>query len=404
MVFKTFTKAFAFLAASQAVSAHSWVEALHRIDSSGAFSEDVGYPIGFANRTLPDFTDDKAENKILKTDGNPAICKPKANAYTGDITRLSAAPGDNVALLYQENGHVTQPYLTKRPYRGGNVYVYGTLQHEDSDGINDVLNSWTADGKGGNGKGKLLATHFFDDGQCYQDNEANPIWKERNAKHGVPQLWCQTDMQLPQDLPSTGIYTLMWVWDWPMVVSDTDNVTEIYTSCAEIELGPAKPDTGVKVKFSKELPADQAAISSQLAMLIEATGLGVGTNKPAAPTNQPAEPSAAPSAAPSQDSSTATDAPASSTTAKEEGNDGVKTVTVTADPSTTTKFQTVTVGGGNGVGNAKQSETAAPEATASSVTSAQPTQPTSLVPVTSISHFMKARATGQARREAGFQG
>ncbi|KAI1082037.1 hypothetical protein F5B20DRAFT_45754 [Whalleya microplaca] len=397
MVFKTVTQAIALLAASQAVNAHSWVESVRRIDSSGAFTPDLGYPIGYEART-PSFSDDVAQTKMLKADldRNAALCKPKANAYTGNITRLSAAPGDNVALLYQENGHVTQPYLTKRPYRGGNVYVYGTLQHEDSDGINDVLNSWTADGKGGNGKGKLLATHFFDDGQCYQDNEANPIWKERNAQHGVKALWCQSDFQLPQDLPTTGTYTIMWVWDWPLVVTDTENTPEVYTSCAEIQLGPAKSDTGSQVKFAKNIPADQAAISSQLAMLIEATSLGVGTNKPAAPTNQPAADQSSEPSATSAQATTATSAPASSTAAQGGGNGSIKTVTVTASPTTVTNFQTITVAAGDG--NAAQSGTPA-----TSDASAPPSQPTSMVPVTTVSHFLRARSTGQARREAGFQ-
>ncbi|OTB05059.1 hypothetical protein M426DRAFT_43587, partial [Hypoxylon sp. CI-4A] len=246
--------------------AHSWVETLRKIDSTGAFTGPVGYPIGYHNRTALGFNDDMAQNKILDTTTNPVVCKPKANAYA-TLDRLSAAPGDYVAMLYQENGHVTQPNITPRPYRDGIVNIYGSLHHEDSDGINDVLNSWTADGKGGNGKGQLLATHYYDDGQCYQNagqNFAIPIYAARYKEHGLDELYCQSDFKLPDDLPESGTYTVMWVWDWPLIVSDTQNSTEIYTSCAEIELGPAKSAQNEKVMFNKANKVNNAGIASQL--------------------------------------------------------------------------------------------------------------------------------------------
>ncbi|RYP38296.1 hypothetical protein DL768_010801 [Monosporascus sp. mg162] len=180
------TTTLALLAGLQAAHAHSWVESLKRIGPNGAFSQDTGYPIGFIERGAPGFSDDSQLNRILDTNSNPPICKPSAGAYQG-YDRLAAAPGDFIAMLYEENGHVTDPTLTPRPYRGGNVYVYGTLQHEDATGINDVLNAWTADGKGGDGKGKLLAAHFYDDGVCYQNRGGPaavtnlPVYTERPA-------------------------------------------------------------------------------------------------------------------------------------------------------------------------------------------------------------------------------
>ncbi|KAI8961957.1 hypothetical protein F5Y11DRAFT_208761 [Daldinia sp. FL1419] len=389
------------LAASSAVNAHSWVEQVRKIDSTGAFTGPVGYPYAYMNRSALGFNDDQVQNKILDTKSNPAVCKPKAGAYD-HLSRLTAAPGDYVALIYQENGHVTQPNLTPRPYRDGLVSVYGTLHHEDSDGINDVLGAWTADGKGGNGKGKLLGTHFYDDGQCYQNaghNFAIPIYAQRYKEHGLEELYCQTDFKLPDDLPHQGTYTVMWVWDWPLITSDTTNVTEIYTSCAEIQLEAPKGNEDEHVKFSGKNPINNAAIKSQLKVQFEATGLGVGTHPPAAPTETPAD-----KGTPTSEDT----APSETTTKKHHHHDGVKTVTVTAPAVTTTKWQTVTVGSGSGSGNTPNTNrresyaTSQPFPTQNATTSAHQAAPTSIVPVTSVSKFMKARATGHMRRSSSF--
>ncbi|KAI1119233.1 hypothetical protein F5Y14DRAFT_126942 [Nemania sp. NC0429] len=386
------------LAAVPTVNAHTWVEYLYRISSTGAFTGEPGYPIGYMPRAQG-VSDDQHQNKILDTSTNPPICKPLSSSDATKYPPLQAAAGDYIALQYQENGHVTQPELTLRPYRGGNVYVYGTKQHQDSDGINDVLNAWTVDGKGGNGKGKLLATHYFDDGQCFQDAPGNPIAQERKAKYGVDQLSCQTDIQLPTDLPSEGTYTLMWVWDWPRIISDTQNVTEIYTTCAQINLsGSTKSESvgGNSIKFSDDHAIQSAAISSQVHNLVEATALGVGTNSPPAPTGL--------------DEATSSSAPTTTSRGNDNdhGNGQHKTVTVTAEPATITEYHTITAGRGNfGNGDATSTQpstftttTAAP----SKKTETSPTIPfpTSFIPVTSVHGFLKVRAarvTGHARRD-----
>ncbi|KAI1401438.1 hypothetical protein F4819DRAFT_486583 [Hypoxylon fuscum] len=414
MTVKNILKGLVVLGALNAVSAHSWVEQVRKIDSTGAFTGPVGYPIGFKNRTA-DFSDLDVQNKILDTKPNPAVCKPKANAYAS-LNRLTASAGDSVALIYQENGHVTQPFLTPRPYRDGLVSVYGTLQHEDSDGINDVLNSWTADGKGGNGKGQLLATHYYDDGQCYQNagkDFAIKVYADRYKEFGLDELFCQTDFKLPDNLPETGTYTVMWVWDWPLIVSDTMNTTEIYTSCAEIQLGPKTDQSTQAIKFNKNNPINSAAISSQLETQFEATGLGIGTNPPASATGMPSEDPTTP------DTPSASSASASVSEPKK-GHGGIKTVTVTADAATTTHWVTVTVPAGNAQqtgassvvstsaqasstqassAQASSSVQASSSAQASSTASAQPAAPVANLPVTTISKFMRARATGQARRD-----
>ncbi|KAI2638507.1 hypothetical protein GGS21DRAFT_443827 [Xylaria nigripes] len=390
------------LAGAPTTNAHSWVEFLYRISATGAFTGDAGYPIGYVPRDSG-VSDDVHQNKILDTSTNPPICKPLSSSDIATYPPLRAAPGDYIAMQYQENGHVTQPDLTPRPYRSGNVYVYGTLEHQDSDGINDVLNAWTIDGKGGNQKGKLLATHYFDDNQCFQNAPGIPLSTERQQKFGVNELFCQTDLQLPSDLPTKGTYTLMWVWDWPLIVTDTQNVTEIYTTCAQIDLeDPSSPDlagaaTSVAVAANNNIQS--AAISSQLRYLVEATTLGVGTSSPPAvtglpdSTSQPAPVQPITATSPVQTS----DAPATTTSSAQTiEDDGIKTVTVTAEPHTVTQIQTVVVSGGGDQPSAVM-PTEQP-----SVTMPASSFPTSFVPVTSVHGFLKARGarvTGQARRE-----
>ncbi|ORY54807.1 uncharacterized protein BCR38DRAFT_317349, partial [Pseudomassariella vexata] len=232
------------IAAAQYANAHSWVEALYRISNTGMFVGDMGYPMGWVNRTAlgQAFSDDMVLNKILDLKSDPVVCRQFAQGdYSGQAQPLKAAPGDSIAMLYAENGHVTDPELVPgRPYRGGNVYVYGTLKQKPDNKLNDILNVWNAAGTGGNKKGKLLATHFYDDGQCYQDRGAEgpkyPIFVERKNKYGLPELLCQSDVRLPEDLPTTGKYHLFWIWNWPLNNGLAGNTTEIYTSCAEIQL------------------------------------------------------------------------------------------------------------------------------------------------------------------------
>ncbi|KAI0187819.1 hypothetical protein EV127DRAFT_138540 [Xylaria flabelliformis] len=411
--------AISLLAAAPTVNAHTWVEYLYHINSNGAFTGDPGYPIGYLARAQG-VSDDAHQTKILDTSTNPALCKPLSSSDATKYPPLQASAGDYIALQYQENGHVTQPDLTPRPYRGGNVYVYGTSQHQDSDGINDVLNAWTADGKGGNGKGKLLATHYFDDGQCFQDNPAAAIAQQRKAKYGVDQLSCQTDIQLPTDLPSEGTYTLMWVWDWPRIISDTQNVTEIYTTCAQINLQGsvkgASANTHAGIKFSNNNNIASAAISSQVGQLIEATALGIGTSSPPAPTGL--------------GEATSSSDPATSTT-EGKHHSHVKTVTVTAAPETVTQFFTLTKTAGKDDEDPTPTQTSTSETATVTVTTVPTTTvtssviqssviqssvvpssvvsssvvpfPTSFVPVTSVHGFLKVRAarvTGHARRDS----
>ncbi|KAH8747639.1 hypothetical protein F5883DRAFT_609257 [Diaporthe sp. PMI_573] len=229
--------------------AHSWVERLLRIARNGTMIGPEGYIRVFSPRTP---TLNQADNfNLIPPNGRPdakvihpddLICKSMQTIanYSGQYTMLSAAPGDLVALQYQENGHVTLP-LTSKPENRGTIYVYGTEKPSNTDTALGIHNTWTHDGQGGDKRGRLSATRDFDDGQCYQIN-SGPISHARQSEFSKnaedPQgadIWCQADIQLPGNI-SGGIYTLYWVWDLP-TLSNTANgeryvtIPEIYTSC-----------------------------------------------------------------------------------------------------------------------------------------------------------------------------
>ncbi len=175
---------------------------------------------------------DGRPNGLYPTDN---MCHPSQTIgnYTAQYPMLTATPGDFIVLRYQENGHVTLPEINPtKPKGSGTVYVYGTNQPSSQEKFLDVWKQWTADGQGGNKKGRLLATRNFDDKQCYQIN-GGTISQQRQVKFKkvaeAPQgadLWCQTDIQLPGDVEVGKDYTLYWVWHWPTfnVVGQTSDI------------------------------------------------------------------------------------------------------------------------------------------------------------------------------------
>lgn len=131
----------------------------------------------------------------------------------------------------------------------GVVYVYGTSQPKEDDTLLGIHGQWTLDGKGGDGRGRLLTSQYFDDGQCYQINigyisEQRQTQFHRVAEPGSFQganLWCQTDVLLPNDLEVGKDYTLYWVWDWPtMDGTGTVTLPELYTTCMDVTIAEAK--------------------------------------------------------------------------------------------------------------------------------------------------------------------
>lgn len=294
--------------------AHSWVEQLNRIAPNGTMIAPEGYQRGYVGRADPGFKgdvsddlwqippNDRAEGAVIyPTD---LLCAPqqKIGTYTNSkYPKLVTAPGDYVALRHQENGHVTLPATQQnKPRNRGTIYIYGTEKPGANDTLMSIHNVWNADGTGGDGRGRLLATRNYDDGQCYQMNggdisvsRTKQFSKEASNPQGQD-LWCQSDLQLPSDLTVGADYTLYWVWDWPtlskanaMVGDEGVKVTkpETYTSCMDVEivdpcaddLGDVKSpacssgsSTGAKTKtkiantFAKGQSYDSAAVPQEL--------------------------------------------------------------------------------------------------------------------------------------------
>jgi len=265
------------------ISAHTWTDQLNLIAPNGTFYGAPGYPRGFTPRDAALDPRGDANVHELPPDGRPSgnailpsdpICKDQQSIgnYSSKYPRLSAFPGANVAIRYQENGHVTQPWLV--PGKGvgsGVVYVYGTTEPKADDKYLDIHRVWTPTSS----PGRLLATRYFDDGQCFLANDnGSPISIDR-AKQAAkaedplmgPNLWCQTDVPLPTDITGSN-YTLYWVWDWPVVdQSGNVKVNQSYTSCIDLEIGSAPniSSSSSKADFIRGQDLNFAAISTQLA-------------------------------------------------------------------------------------------------------------------------------------------
>lgn len=256
--------------------AHSWVEKLLLIASNGTFVGTPGYPRGFVPRTSPAFSDFVSENQI-PPDGRPTgteilptdpMCRTSqsiGNQTTGNPA-LVAAPGDNIALIYEENGHVTLlDRSPTKPVGSGTVFVYGTKQPSNDDTYLGIHRVWNEAGTGGDKRGKLLATRPFDDGQCYQNN-TSPLAESRRATLGTlgNDLPCQNDVQLPEDAGTSGSYTLYWVWEWPTLDNTTGKLitNQSYTTCMDIVMTAKKLASAGD--FNSKQIVDSRAIQGQL--------------------------------------------------------------------------------------------------------------------------------------------
>jgi len=246
---------------------HSWNEQLTVI-KDGRFTGRNGYPRGYVARTDPGFRDPMMTHllpppppmsnrtRIDKTDFLCAYTQRTRN-QTANYPRLQAPPGSYIAIKYLENGHVTLPQPGKPP-GGGTVYVFGTLSPNENEKLRDVL-QWTTDGKGGDGRGKLLAAENFDDGRCYQlNNESISLSRRKDFPNLFPETgelheqWCETDVMIPTDIPVSSTYSIYWVWDWPTIPGDSavaQGKDEYYTTCSDIDIvvnpaaGPPNPLT-----------------------------------------------------------------------------------------------------------------------------------------------------------------
>jgi hypothetical protein len=344
------------LAMTSPSQAHTWVEMLNIIAPNGTFIGAPGYIRGNVLRGPAFFGDPNTHllppngrvtgNAILPTDLMCSSAQTIGNQTTGSPA-LIASPGDMVALRYLENGHVTLPETQAgKPANRGTVFVYGTTKPSNSDTFLSIHKVWTADGQGGDGRGVLLATRNFDDGQCYQVNDGK-ISKQRQKQfpHSAKSimgtdLWCQADITLPSSIDAS-TYTLYWVWDWPTLPGTKgfpNGLNETYTSCMDITI---KPGSGTSkavngVQFAQGQDLNSAAIESELSnpFIVSATA-AAGSSAAKTPSPDP-KPTQAPSAV-----TTTKDGRVSVVTITQAVNDATVTVTKTGQspskPSTASK-------------------------------------------------------------------
>lgn len=234
---KTFTTSAATIAASLAliaspVSAHSWVERASKLAPNGTMIGEVGYARGYVPRTStdPPFSDSIPVNILPVAgqsaySGNEILNKFKYESNP-KFPMLEASPGDFIAIMHLENGHTTLPEnQPNKPHNRGTIYFYGTTKAKEEEKLFDVHMLWNQEGTGGDGRGKLLATRNYDDGQCYQPNPGKLSTGRASelapfgAKH-EEELACQSDIKLPTDLKAGDVYTIYWYWDWPDLNKD----------------------------------------------------------------------------------------------------------------------------------------------------------------------------------------
>ncbi|CAG9950807.1 unnamed protein product [Clonostachys rosea f. rosea IK726] len=249
---------------------HYWVERLMRINLEGTFPGDRGYIRGAVSRYSPSFTD----SQMLHLLDSGLMCKEtqRTRNYSADFPPLVASPGSFIALQYQENGHVTLPWLSPHKPTPGQVFVCGTSEPYVGDLFRSIHRVWDREGGGGDARGRLLAQWAFDDGQCYQRNEGTESLFRQNTYAKVPSppqdgdLWCQIDIRLPAGLHEQ--YTLYWVWEWPAAPTSEypAGQPEIYTSCMDVLIGDGGLETG-NVDYTGGQDLNFAGIPKQLGTL-----------------------------------------------------------------------------------------------------------------------------------------
>jgi len=216
-------------ALSGTATAHSWPEQAIRLAPNGAMVGKPGTDRAHSETGTSDFlippNGRPGGSKILPDDKIVKESQRKLtdSSYSDQFPMLSVAPGDHVAIKYRENGHVSRADKTNplKPVNRGTIYLYGTTENDLSNvNLMDVHLKWTADGKGGDGKGKLLATRHYDDGQCHEvkpaDGDLEGIGDYRKQfVSKADALLCQSDIKVPEDAPVGKTLTVIWVWDWP---------------------------------------------------------------------------------------------------------------------------------------------------------------------------------------------
>ncbi|KAL1591182.1 hypothetical protein WHR41_00122 [Cladosporium halotolerans] len=345
---------------------HTWIEQMQVISPNGSYTGDYGYPRGYVARTDPGFTgfSDKWQLPSPDTDigatrinSNMFACHPsqrEAN-YSPQYPKLSVAPGDFVAMKYLENGHVSQPGIPAgKPKSGGTVYIFGTYKPSSSEKLTDVL-AWTKDGKGGNGKGWLMASQNYDDGRCYQIN-SSPISIERQAKNGNQELWCESNLEIPANAPAGSTLTTYWVWDWATEGEGAKD--EYYTTCSDFDVAGGNANNKLATTSKHPLVQqnnEQNAVSdykSRKAIVSNPRGQSGSASAPGSIAAPAPAPSSSMASSVTNSPPAVTSAPAATAPASEAVVTATRNVTVTAPGVVVYKTVTVPASGSAPTGQA----------------------------------------------------
>lgn len=252
------------LALTASSTAHSWVEQMQEISSTGAYTGAMGYPRGYVSRVESTFNGNSMDYLLpplvsgrTRVNASDLLCHPAQRTanQTSGFPMLSISPGSFLAMKYLENGHVTLPLnQLGKPPGAGSVYVFATTSPSPTELLTDVLR-WTPSGTGGDGRGRLLTAQNFDDMRCHQLN-SGAISTQRQAQFpdrvpGQPtsnvEQWCETDLGIPPDA-AEGVLTLYWVWQWPTAPGVDPGLPtgkdEYYTTCADVLILPPPSSSG----------------------------------------------------------------------------------------------------------------------------------------------------------------
>lgn len=296
------------LAVVQVATAHSWVEQLSNVAPNGSFVGGHGYPRGFVDKGMLDFDQNANLWLVPPLERQPPfvtqvdlLChaSQRTSNQTADYPRLRVLPGAVVAIRYAENGHATIPNggrnLLGKPDKGGTVFLFGTQEPRLNESLLDVLH-WTRDGRGGDGRGILLAAQNFDDGRCYQlgngaaaassrkEKTPNPLLDQPGSEH---ELLCETDIEVPHSAQADRLYTMYWVWQWPTAPARDPNYPngrdEYYTSCLDVEVVESLQPSGADHLLLQQDPMPEAvsdfrsrsALTTDALALYAASGFGV---------------------------------------------------------------------------------------------------------------------------------
>jgi hypothetical protein len=229
------------LSCASTVNAHTWIDELRLIASNGTYVGTPGYMRSYISRSGPIDPNDNVYELITVNSTSPmCLATQTVGTQTPGYPALVAAPQDNVALRYEENGHVTLFGTNPgKPAGRGTVFVYGTKQSLNSDTYLGIHRVWNTEGTGGDQRGKLIATRPFDDGRCFQqNNETFSKGRVAEFNYTLPgDNLCQTDILIPADAGTSGIYTLYWVWEWPTLDnSGAISSNQTYTACMDITM------------------------------------------------------------------------------------------------------------------------------------------------------------------------